>query len=142
MQLPLSRTPPVDVRLVLSGLWTSLLILFVFVDLFSLYRPDVRASIAQERIADFAIDQTFLLAATLYITLPALMVGLSLLLPYRVVRWASLTMCACYAPTIVLAALGEWHYYVMASGIELLLLLVIAIQAWCWQDPVEAATTA
>ena len=36
---------PVNVRVKISALWASMLFVFVYVDLFSLYRPDFRADI-------------------------------------------------------------------------------------------------
>jgi hypothetical protein len=35
----------VNVRIKISALWTSMLFVFAYVDLFSLYRPDLRADL-------------------------------------------------------------------------------------------------
>ena len=68
---------PVNVRVKISALWTAMLFVFAYVDLFSLYRADVRADIEAGQISGFAVNQSFLLATTAYIVLPALMVFLT-----------------------------------------------------------------
>lgn len=71
---------PVDIRLRLSALWIAMLFIFAYVDLFSLYRPDVRADLENEKIFAFDINQTFLFGVTLYIIIPSLMVYLTLVM--------------------------------------------------------------
>ncbi len=61
---------PVDIRLRLSALWIAMLFIFAYVDLFSLYRPDVRADLENEKFSVFDINQTFLFGVTLYIIIP------------------------------------------------------------------------
>ena len=51
----------VNVRIKMSALWASMLFVFVYVDLFSLYRADFRADIEAGEIAGFTINQAFLL---------------------------------------------------------------------------------
>jgi hypothetical protein len=67
---------PVNVRVKISALWASMLFVFAYVDLFSLYRPDFRADVEAGEIAGFAVDQTFLLGTTAYVVIPSLMVFL------------------------------------------------------------------
>jgi hypothetical protein len=69
----------VNVR-VISALWTSMLFVFAYVDLFSLYRPDFRADLEAGEIEGFAINQSFLLGTTVYVVIPSLMVFCTLIL--------------------------------------------------------------
>lgn len=73
----------VNARIKVSALWTAMLIVFAYVDLFSLYRPDVRAAIEAGQISGFSIDQTFLLATTFYIVIPSVMLVATLVLRPR-----------------------------------------------------------
>ncbi len=126
------RDPWVSPRIRISALWTSMLFVFAYVDLFGLYRADTREAIEAGRIADFSIDQGFLLGTTAYVALPALMVFLSLVLPVRVGRAANILLAVLYAFTIVVGAIGEWSYYVLGSALEVILLAGIAGTAWTW----------
>ncbi|MGJ8628824.1 MAG: DUF6326 family protein [Sulfitobacter sp.] len=123
---------PVDVRFQLSALWTSILFIFAYVDLFSLYRPDVRAGLDAGKVAVFEVSETFLLAVTLYVTIPSLMVFLCLVMAPRVNRIANIVIAVLYAITIAGAAIGEWHYYVFGSVLEVILLCWIVVRAYKW----------
>ncbi len=129
----------VNVRIKIAALWTSMLFVFAYVDLFSLYRPDVRADIEAGEVAGFTIDQTFLLGATAYVLVPSLMVFLALVLRPRVNRIANIALGNVYALTIVAGAIGEWSYYVLGSVIEIALLATIVYYAWTW--PKQTSTT-
>ncbi len=122
----------INPRVKIAALWASMLFVFVYVDLFSLYRADVRADIEAGKIFAFTIGQGFLLGVVAYIAVPSLMVFLSLVLPVKVTRMANLVLAVLYAVTIVGGAVGEWNYYILGSAIEAALLATIAYYAWTW----------
>jgi hypothetical protein len=114
------------VRIKLSALWTSMLFVFAYVDLFGLYRPDIRADLEAGEIGGFTVNQAFLAGTTAYILIPALMVFGALVLPRRVNAGVAIV----YAITIVAGAIGEWTYYVLGSAIEVALLGAVTWYAW------------
>ena len=122
----------VNARIKISALWTSMLFVFAYVDLFSLYRSDVRAAIEAGQIAGFGIDQAFLLALTLYIVIPSLMLVATLVLRPRINRIVNIALSVAYALTVVVGAIGEWNYYVLGSAVEVALLGSVAYYAWTW----------
>ena len=123
---------PVNVRVMISALWATMLFVFAYVDLFSFFRPDFRADVEAGVVNGFAVGQTFLLATTAYVVLPILMIVGSLVLRPRVSRIANLTLSVLYAVTIIGGAIGEWNYYVLGSAIEVALLAAIVFYAWTW----------
>jgi hypothetical protein len=87
----------VNVRIKISALWTSMLFVFAYVDLFSLYRPDVRADLDAGEVGGFTVNQSFLVATTVYVVIPSLMVFCALVLRPRIdriVNIASHRVCA------------------------------------------------
>ena len=122
----------VSVRIKISALWASMLFVFAYVDLFSLYRPDFRAGLEAGRIDGFTINQPFLLGTTVYIVIPSLMVFLALVLPRRVDRIANIALGFLYALTIIAGATGEWNYYILGSALEVALLAAVVSYAWAW----------
>jgi hypothetical protein len=132
----------INPRIKISALWSAMLFVFVYVDLFSLYRAAVRADIEAGQIFAFTIGQGFLLGVVTYIALPSLMVFLSLVLPVRLTRVTNLVLAALYALTIVGGAVGEWNYYILGSAIETALLAAIAYYAWTWPKAVDEAVGA
>jgi hypothetical protein len=131
---PGTTTTPVmtriDPRLTIAAAWTSLLMVFAYVDIFSLYRDDVRASLEAGELGGFEVGTGFLLLTTAYILPAALMIVVTLLLPSRANRWANVTLAALYTVTIVGAAVGEQAYYLLGSVVEVALLALIARLAW------------
>lgn len=122
----------VNVRVKMSGLWTALLFVFAYVDIFSLYRPDFRADIAAGEVSGFSIGEGFLLAITVYVLIPSLLVFGSLVLPPRVSQVVNIAASVIYGLTIVAGAIGEWNYYILGSVVEIALLAAIVYYAWTW----------
>ena len=131
----------VNVRNKVSALWTSMLFVFAYVDLFSLYRPDVRADLGAGEIGGFAVNQSFLLATTVYVAIPSLMVFFTLILRPRVNRITNIALGIIYALTIIAGAIGEWNYYILGSAIEVALLAAIVYLAWTWPKGSAASST-
>jgi Family of unknown function (DUF6326) len=127
----------VNVRVKISALWTSMLFVFAYVDLFSLYRADVRADLEAGEIGGFEINQSLLFGTTVYVVIPSLMVFLALVLQPRIDRIANIALSVVYAVTIVASAIGEWNYFILGSAVEVVLLAAIVYYAWTW--PKEAA---
>jgi hypothetical protein len=129
----------VNVRIKISALWTSMLFVFVYVDLFSLYRPDIRADIEAGELGGFTINRSFLLGTTAYVIIPGVMVFGALVLRPRVDRIVNIVLGIMYALTIIGAAIGEWSYYLLGSAVEVAQLAAIVYLSWTW--PKETPTT-
>jgi hypothetical protein len=101
-----------------------------------LYRADVLKGALDGEVATtgFTVNQVFLLLTLLYILGATLMVVLSVTLPPRAGRIANLVVSVVYAVTIIGSCIGEtWIYYLLGSGIEVVLLGLIARSAWTWR---------
>lgn len=131
----------VNPRIKIAALWTSVLFVYVYVDLFGLFRPDVRADIEAGKMFVFTIGQGVLLGMTIYVLVPILMLFLSLILPVRSTRTANLVVPVLYAVTVVGSAVGEWSYYLLGSFVEVVLLAGVVYHAWTWQTTTDAVTT-
>lgn len=130
----------VNVRIKIAALWTAMLFVFAYVDLFSLYRPDVRAHIDAGEISGFAIDQVFLLLTTIYVVIPSVMLFATLVLRPSINRVLNIGLSVAYALTVVGGAIGEWNYWVVGSAVEVALLGSIAYHAWKWPRVVSSRT--
>jgi Family of unknown function (DUF6326) len=132
----------VNVRIKISALWTSMLFVFAYVDLFSLYRPDVRADLDAGEVGGFTVNQSFLVATTVYVVIPSLMVFCALVLRPRIDRIVNIALAIVYALTIIAGAIGEWNYYILGSAVEVALLAAIVYYAWTWpRDAPPTSTT-
>jgi hypothetical protein len=125
----------VDVKVVLSGLWISMLFVFAYVDIFGFFRADVINGALVGKVPDGGpkITQSFLVFSTIYILIPSLMVVVSLLAPARINRTANIVASLLYAASVVVYVIGDsWKYYIVGSFVEVVLLLAIARVAWTW----------
>ncbi len=123
----------IDDRVIVSSLWMATMIAVAFVDLFSLYRADVRAQIDSGSIYVFDIGPGFLLGVIIYVLIPTLMIPLTLVLPRRANRVTNIIVGSLFLITVIGGAVGEWSYYVLASAIEVVLLLAIVRVALRWK---------
>src|ERR671939_26134 len=132
----------VNVRIKISALWASMLFVFAYVDLFSLYRRDFRADLEAGEVSGFTINGSFLVGTTVYVVIPSLMVFVAVILRPRVNRIANIALATAYALTIIAGAIGEWGYYILGSAVEVALLAAIVYYAWTWpkETPPASAT--
>jgi hypothetical protein len=125
----------IDVKIVLSGLWISMLFVFAYVDIFTFWRADViNGALAGEVSGtEFEVNQTFLLLTTIYTIIPSLMVVVSLVVRPAVNRLVNIVVSLLYLATVAASSIGEhWLYYLLGSVVEGVLLLGIARVAWTW----------
>lgn len=123
----------VSLKIKLAMLWTSLMFLIIYIDYFALYMPSNIENILKGRVYVFDITQWFLLAALALVTIPALMIFLSVSLPAKVNRCANIIIAAVNIPFILFNLAGEaWIHMVFGAVVEVILLCLIIRYAWTW----------
>jgi hypothetical protein len=114
------------IKLKLAALWTSFMFLYIYVDHFALYMPGKVDDILKGKVFVFNITQGFLLAALVSVSIPALMIFLSVALPAKINRRANIIIAAIYIPyTLFNLAGGAWMHMVFGAVAEVLLLCLI-----------------
>lgn len=126
-----------DPRAKIAAAWAATMFIFAYVDLFAFYRADFRAEVESGTVAGFDIAPGFLMFTTIYVMLPSLMVYLSVVLPRQSSRFLNLVLPVLYAASIVVAARGEWAYFLLGSAVEIALLAAIVVHAWKWRPTTE-----
>ncbi len=130
--LPLQDTS-VSLKLKLSALWAALMFLYIYVDHFALFIPGVLEDAIAGEVGGFRVTQGWLVAAMALMTIPSLMIPLSVLLTAKASRWLNIIAGVVYALVVVGNTVGEsWLYYIGASVVELVLLALIVWHAWRW----------
>lgn len=128
---------PVPVRIKLAAAWTSFMLLYVYVDILNFYKPGVLDGIMNGLVWRFDISPTLLTIFLVSVSIPAVMVVLSVMLPARVSRVTNLVVASLLIPYSAFNAAGaswEWaFFYGVSIGIELLLLAFILRAAWTWR---------
>ncbi|HEX8780333.1 MAG TPA: DUF6326 family protein [Nocardioides sp.] len=128
--------PPVSVQAKLAAAWTSFMFLYIYVDILNFYKPGVVDGILNGLVWRFDISSTLLTIFLVSVSIPALMVVLSMSLPARVNRTTNLVVGSLLIPYSIFNAAGatwEWAaFYGISIGIEVLLLAFILRSAWAW----------
>lgn len=131
MEVYMHQDQAVPPRLMVASLWTAMLFVFAYVDIFGFYRADILQAAMQGKVAIFEVSQTFLALTTAYVVIPSLMIYGVLALPQRLNRWTNITLALLYAISIIASCIGEtWAYYLIGSAIEVVLLAAIIWKAW------------
>ena len=129
-----NRQVPVQAKL--AAAWTSFMFLYIYVDHLGLYKPGHVDGILNGLIWKFDVSATLLTIILVSVSIPALMVVLSMTLPARANRATNLVVATLYIPFSVFNAAGatwEWAaFYDLSIGIEVLLLAFILRSAWTW----------
>ena len=140
-----SSRPAVDtgfeVKLKLAALWTAVMFFYIYVDIFSFYKPGTIESIQSGRIWEFEITQLFILASLLLMSIPILMVFLSVVLPARANRWLNIVVALLFIVVSLGNTLGEsWVYFYFGAALEVVLLGLVVWYAWNWSRTPEAGS--
>ena len=123
----------VSLKVKLATLWASLMFLIIYIDYFALYMPGKIEDILKGRVFVFDITQGFLLTALASVTIPALMIFLSVVLPAKGNRWANIIIAAVYIPYTLFNLAGEaWMHMLFGAVVEVVLLCIIICYAWKW----------
>lgn len=125
----------INIRIKLSALWTSVMFCYIYGDYFELYVPEkVQGFLNGHNMLDTPIK---LFTATFILTVPALMIFLSLMLSPKLTKWLNFGMgifFTIFTFLVGVSSISEWRMsYVFLSVIESVITLIIIWQAWTWK---------
>lgn len=123
----------IRVNMKLAALWASFMFLYIYVDYFHLYMPGSVKDLLAGKVWVFDITQVWILVALASVTIPALMIFLSVALSAKANRLTNMIVAAVYIPYTLFNLAGEaWMHMVFGSVVEVVLLLLIIRYAWKW----------
>ncbi len=124
----------INVKFKLSALWASVMFCYIYGDYFALYPPNqIQALINGKTRLD---EPMKLFAASILMTIPSLMIFLSLALKANLNRWLNFIFGTIFTAIMVLIAIVSlkpwWTFYVYLAIVESILTLLIVWFAWNW----------
>lgn len=123
----------VSVNLKIATLWASFMFLYAYVDYFHLYMPGSIKDILAGKVFVFDISYIFLLIAMILVTIPTLMIFLSVALPAKINRLTNIIVATVLIPYMLFNLAGEaWLHMYFAAIVEVVLLCLIIYSAWKW----------
>jgi len=123
----------INVKIKLSILWATVMFIYIYVDIFRFFQPGELENILAGKVWVFDITQTWALSAMIMMTIPSLMVFLSLTLKAKANRWTNIIMGILHIAIAIGNIIGEtWAYYIFGGIVEVVLLSLIVWYAWKW----------
>ena len=126
--------PKINIKIKLSALWTSLVFCFLYGDYFELYTPGkVDSLLTGNNVLDSPMT---LLIASVILSIPSLMVALSVLLNAKLNRILNISFGMLFTLMMLLIGINSmtpWYsFYVFLAFLESLITIVIIWLAWKW----------
>ncbi|MBS1682084.1 MAG: hypothetical protein JST48_10250 [Bacteroidetes bacterium] len=124
----------VSVRIKLAALWTTVMFCYIYGDYFELYVPNkAQGLIDGHNLLNSPIK---IFAASVLLTIPALMISLSVLLKQNLNRILNIVFGLFYTALMLLIAFTSFEpwriFYIFLALVESTLTLVIVWKAWSW----------
>ena len=126
----------VNVKIILSGLWTALVLCFAYADILAHMRSDIIEGILAGELAGIQLTPEALIGSAVLMVIPILMVFLSLALPAKINRWTNVALGGIYAAVNLMTVImtgGSWIYYYIFAVVEIVVSVLIVWYAWKWQ---------
>ena len=126
----------VNVKIKLAALWTAVMFLYAYADIqHFVLQPGSIAEILQGSIGGMEISPAFLFGAALLMTIPTLMIVVSVTFKANLNRWLNIIFGTVYTLVTVLTWLmpeGTLAYYYFYNVIEVILTALVVWNAWNW----------
>lgn len=128
-----------NIKTRLSALWASVTLCYLYGDYFELYVPQKAQGLVNG--VNLLNSPAKLLAASILMAIPALMVFLSLVLKPKINRLFNIVLGIFFTALMVLIALtslSAWRmFYVFLALVESVLTVVIVYSAWYWPAQIQ-----
>jgi hypothetical protein len=120
-------------RTILIGLWIALMLLYIYCDIFSFFRPNHINEIVAGFMGPFQINQISLMVAGLLMAIPALMIITNLFIKLAAIKWINFIAGIVYTLINIGNLIGEkWTYYLIYGVVEIMITLLIIIKSIRW----------
>ncbi|MBC2727786.1 DUF6326 family protein [Desulfosporosinus sp.] len=124
----------INVKIKLAALWVALMFLYIYADIKTFFQPGIIEEIITGKVAGILITPTLLWATAILMSIPGVMVLLSLTLKPQANRWTNIIVSIFHiglAITLMLMP-GSWAYSYIYSIGQVVWLLLIVWSAWRW----------
>jgi hypothetical protein len=130
---PLLVEHKVETKLIIMSAWIAVMCLYIYCDIYSLYRPGQIDSMMKGKMGFLEISQASLFWVGVLMAIPSLMVFITPLANAGASRIINLVISPLYVLVNIGNLAGEiWAYYYLFGLLELGLVIAIFIMALRW----------
>jgi len=127
----------VNTKIILSVLWIAVMFIYVYADIKTLFQPEIPKQIISGTISGMTINQGFLFSAAILMSIPAIMIFLSLILKPSINRWVNIIVSFLHIVLIVVTRFVPakiWYYYLYYQSLEVVFHSLIIWYSWRWPN--------
>jgi hypothetical protein len=109
--------------------------IYVYADIKTLFQPEIPEQIISGIMGGMTINQSFLFAAAVLMSVPPIMIILTLILKPSISRWVNIIVSFLHIILIILTRFVPakiWYYYIYYQSIETIIHSLIIWYAWRW----------
>jgi hypothetical protein len=124
----------INIRIILSALWTAIMFCYIYGDYFELYVPQKVEGLLNGQ--NFLDNPMKLFITTFILTIPALMIFLSLILNPKLTKLLNIGVgifFTLFTLLVGISSITEWRaFYVFLSLLESILTAIVVFKACNW----------
>jgi hypothetical protein len=132
----------VPVKAKISALWASAMFCYIYGDLVGFYVPGGLQRIMDGKFGLGPVTPILLLGFAVVMSLPAVMVALTLLLKPAASRWLNVIMGLAETALMLYTMIDAWkfgyQFYIYLGVVEVILTLLVVWYALTWPKSVQA----
>jgi hypothetical protein len=124
---------PAPVKLKLSAAWAATMFLYIYGDYFYMYVPGKLAAMAASDLGIGRATDTLLLAVSIMMAVPSLMIFLSLILAPALNKWLNVVLGLAYSLIVLMTMRHAPLFYLFFGSADVLMTLIITWIALTWR---------
>ena len=127
----------INVKIKLSALWVTLMFFYLYADVLSFYQPGFIEDIITGEVVGIQINKLFLLGAAILLSIPSVMVFLSLTLKAKANRRANIILGIFHAGVLLTTMfipveIETYAHHIFYLIVEAVFIVLIVRYAWKW----------
>lgn len=124
----------INVKIKLAALWVALMFLYIYADIKAFFQTGIIEQIIAGEVEGIQITPTLLWVTAILMSIPSVMVLLSLTLKPQANRWINIIVSIFHIGLAIRLMLmpGAWAYSYIYSIGQIVCLLLIVWSAWKW----------
>ena len=127
-----------NTRIKIIGLWISLMLLYIYCDIYTFFRPGQLNDMINGFMGPFPVGQLSLLIAGLLLALPVLIIIANIFIKMTIIRWINIIGGIVFTFVNIGNLVGEkWVYYLLYGIIEIIITITIIILSIKWPRKIE-----
>ncbi len=126
----------ISTRQKLSTLWIGVMFFYVYADIKCLFETGMLEKIMAGNIEGLIINQALLFYGAILMSIPVIMLFLSLILPYKICKYLNIIVAALHIPlaiAVLFVGTETWSYYYYYTVLEIIVHILIIIHSVKWK---------